>query len=301
MPRRRDDDWDDDDDRPRRRRRHDDYDDDPPPPRKKSNTGLIVGILIGVFVLLCGGLGGVGYLLYVRGKRAVNDAVQTLNDSQDVERSRQNLSQIGRGIHNYENAMGVLPSDSRDGIPKGNAKPTFRPLLSWRVHLLPFIGEDALYRRFKLDEPWDSANNLPLLAEMPAIYGAPEANKRAGPGKTFLRGFTHRGAAFENAPPGLPERKLRFADFQDGLSSTLLVVDAADAVEWTKPDSLEWAEGAPRLGLGGISHRLPFCYVLFGDGSVRKLRKDVPDRTLRALIDRQDGMIVPKDWEFTDY
>src|SRR5262245_42242479 len=99
MPRRRDDDWDDDDDRPRRRRRRDDFDDDRPPPRKeKSSTGLIVGILIGVFVLLCGGVGGVGYLIYVRGKRAVNDAVQTLNDSQDVEKSRQNLSQIGRGI-----------------------------------------------------------------------------------------------------------------------------------------------------------------------------------------------------------
>jgi hypothetical protein len=296
MPRRDKEDW--DDDRPRRRRRpRDDFDDDERPPRrKKSNGGLIIFIMLGVLIFTCGA-GGIGYLLYVQS----NYAVQTYNEGIEVEQSRQKLLLIGQGMHAHHNAIDNLPADSRDSQLRGGAKPTYRPLLSWRVHLLPFIGEEALYRRFKLDEPWDSANNLPLLAEMPAVYGAPEANKRAGPGKTYYRGFTHVGAAFENAPPGGPERKLRFADFTDGLGNTLLVVDAAEAVEWTKPDDFAWSEGTPRPGLGGIVHRLPMCHVLFGDGSVRQLRKDVPDRTLRGLIGRQDGMVVPKDWEFKDY
>ncbi len=46
-----------------------------------------------------------------------------------------------------------------------------KPLLSWRVALLPYIEQDALYRQFKLDEPWDSEHNKKLIAQMPKIYG----------------------------------------------------------------------------------------------------------------------------------
>lgn len=45
-----------------------------------------------------------------------------------------------------------------------------RTLVSWRVHLLPYLGHADLYEQFKLDEPWDSSNNLPLLDKMPDIF-----------------------------------------------------------------------------------------------------------------------------------
>ena len=43
------------------------------------------------------------------------------------------------------------------------------PLLSWRVAILPFIGEQNLYNRFRLDQPWDSPHNIALLPLMPAL------------------------------------------------------------------------------------------------------------------------------------
>lgn len=299
MPR-RDDDFD-DDERPQRRQRPDDFDDDDrPPPRKKSSTGLVIAILTGVLLLCCGGAGGVGIWLYNRGKKVVKEVVEGARETVESEQSHGNLQQIGSAIHQHVNVTGSLPTDSRDvdNPRKAGGKPSGRPLLSWRVHILPYLGEEALYRRFKLDEPWDSQNNRPLLAQMPAVYITPEAGKRAGPGKTYYRGFTHKGAAFEKAPvPGAP-LKLNFgASFPDGLTITLLVVEAGEAVEWTKPDDFDWSPGRPRPELGGISPKLPYCYILMGDGSVRKLRKDVPDQTLRWLIDRMDGNVIPNNWE----
>ena len=44
--------------------------------------------------------------------------------------------------------------------------------LSWRVHLLPYLGEEELYRRFRHAEPWFSDHNSKLIERMPAVYGA---------------------------------------------------------------------------------------------------------------------------------
>jgi hypothetical protein len=165
--------------------------------------------------------------------------------------------------------------------------------------LLPFLEEDNLWRQFKLDEPWDSPNNLKLLNHMPAVYGTPEANKRAGPGKTYYRGFSHKRAIFEAPKPRDPPTRFRIpASFPDGTANTIAVVEAGDPVEWTKPEDLDWSPGRPRPALGGLNPNLPFVQVLFMNASVWKMRRDVPDQTLRWLIDPADGNIIPPDWQY---
>src|SRR5262249_22169179 len=58
-------------------------------------------------------------------------------------RSQNNLKQILLGFHQYHDKYNFLPRDiSSCG----------KPLLSWRVAILPFIGQDELYKQFKLDE-----------------------------------------------------------------------------------------------------------------------------------------------------
>src|SRR5262245_18353187 len=52
-------------------------------------------------------------------------------------KSSNNLKQIGIAFHNYAETHGEFPNNTFD--PSGN------PLLSWRVHILPFIEQDALY------------------------------------------------------------------------------------------------------------------------------------------------------------
>src|SRR5207244_13088094 len=74
----------------------------------------------------------------------------------DVARSKNKLKQIGLAFLNYEGVNGHFPTAaSHDNNGKA--------LLSWRVALLPYLEADALYREFKLEEPWDSEHNKKLL------------------------------------------------------------------------------------------------------------------------------------------
>lgn len=300
---------DDDDDRPRRRRPRDDddddrssrsrrrYDDDDDPPRrrpkKKSNLGLILGIIGGVLFLMCAG-GGYAIWQFAKGaKKGFDQAMATADDAQESEASRQNLKRIGLAMHNHNDMLGSLPQNSYG--PPGNMQ---RPLLSWRVHLLPYLQEDALYRQFNLNEPWDSPANKPLLSRMPAVYGSPGARVKAGDGKTFYRGFSNRGGIFEKPQaPGQPAPRFNMASVPDGLSNTIFVIDAGEAIEWTRPDDIDWSPGRPKPSLGGAYPNVPWVMVLMGSGFVTKMRRDVPDQTLRLLIDRQDGMLIPAGWE----
>src|SRR5262249_45964342 len=82
-----------------------------------------------------------------------------------------NLKTLGVAFHNYHNDHGHFPAaalTSKDG----------KPLLSWRVALLPYLGHAKLYGEFRQDEPWDSPHNLRLLAKMPSVYACPSEPSR---------------------------------------------------------------------------------------------------------------------------
>jgi hypothetical protein len=83
-------------------------------------------------------------------------------DAAQRQRSLKNLQTILLAIHAYHDVHKQLPADVTDKAGK--------PLLSWRVELLPFLNEDNLYKQLKRDEPWDSPHNLRLLAKMPDVY-----------------------------------------------------------------------------------------------------------------------------------
>lgn len=156
------------------------------------------------------------------------------------------------------------------------------PLLSWRVALLPYLGEEELYKQFKLDEAWDSLHNKQLLARMPAVY-ASRWNDR--PWLTRFQVFAGDGAIL-NLRNGS-----RKADVRDGLATTVLLVEAPErlGVHWTKPHDLPFQPRLPDgLFSGGKALSLP---VLTGDGAVRNLyNKTEPE--IRPLITRDGGEAV---------
>jgi RNA polymerase sigma factor (sigma-70 family) len=105
-----------------------------------------------------------------------------------------NLKQLMIAMHNYEAAYGHLPGNIRDKNGKA--------LLSWRVAILPFIEQEALYRAFKFDEPWDSEHNLKLMAQMPPILRVGFEPK--GSTHTYYQVFEGPGTPFgpSRFPPG---------------------------------------------------------------------------------------------------
>ena len=83
----------------------------------------------------------------------------------ELKASAKNLKQIGIAYHSYVDTYGRCPDNILDGDNK--------PILSWRVVLLPYLEEEKLFKEFKLDEPWDSKTNKPLIEKLPKVYKKP--------------------------------------------------------------------------------------------------------------------------------
>ena len=206
-------------------------------------------------------------------------AVQKVRAAAARAQCQNNLKQIGLALHDYHDVHGALP-------PAAICDKNGKPLLSWRVAILPFIEQDQLYKQFHLDEPWDSEHNKALIQFMPKTYALPADKAKHDPPATYYRVFVDNGAMFDL------KRGVTFAQVTDGLSNTLMVVEAADAVPWSKPDELDYdPQKAPKLGF----HFGDRANVLLGDGSVRAIRKTLPERTLHLLIQRSDGQPVVID------
>jgi hypothetical protein len=207
-------------------------------------------------------------------------AVQKVREAANRTVCSNNLKQLALAMHNYQRVHGRLPpaaSQSKDG----------KPLLSWRVLLLPYLEHESLYKQFKLDEPWDSPHNQRLLAQMPSVFNDPSA-PTLEQSTTYYQVFVGKGTAFES-PQGH-----RLQDFPDGTSNTLLIVEAATAVPWTKPVDLSYAPDQPLPKLGG-QHLGGFNAAL-ADGSVRLIPQQTKDQVLRALITRNGGEKLPPDF-----
>ncbi len=199
-------------------------------------------------------------------------------------RSSNNLKQIGLALHSFYDDKGYLPPAvvyDKDG----------HPLYSWRILILPYIEESSLYQKFHLDEPWDSQHNLPLSQETPHTYRSHFHTNEDG--HTAYQALIGPGTAFER--PGLT-----WADFPDGLGSTIMVAEAGDLVPWAKPIDLVYDPAGP-LPRFNTKHYKPL-YLLdrevwgrrgfaacFADTSVHFVQNSTKEQLIRAVITRNGG------------
>jgi hypothetical protein len=165
-----------------------------------------------------------------------------------------------------------------------------KPLLSWRVALLPYLGEEKLYKEFHLNEAWDSPHNRKLIARMPAVFRGPSWRLNAQ-GKTVYLAPTGATTAWPGGPKGL-----RFpASITDGTSNTIFLVmaDDAHAVEWTRPVDLTIDPGKPHAGLG---RQTGAFLVGMADGSAHPVQPKISKETLAAAFTPSGGEVLGPDW-----
>ncbi|MCE9606523.1 MAG: DUF1559 domain-containing protein [Planctomycetia bacterium] len=186
-------------------------------------------------------------------------AVQKARETAASASSLNNLRQITLAMILYATEKGTLP-------PRVIKSPAGKPLLSWRVAILPYLDENALYEQFHLDEPWDSEHNKTLLKLMPKAYAHPGAGGRPGASNTQYQIPTGKGTVYDaSQPPKLEDGKA----FGEGTSNTILIVEtsAEKQVPWSKPDDITLTSESPADDLN--RNRNGTINVGFADGSVR--------------------------------
>lgn len=191
----------------------------------------------------------------------------------EVVAARNNIKQIALATINYADTFGgTMPTDITDKDGK--------PLLSWRVAILPYMELENVYRLFKLDESWDSADNKKLIEKLPAIYAPIRVKAKAG--ETFYQRFNGADALFgAGKQPKFP------ASIRDGTTMTILVVEAGDPVIWTKPADITYDAKKPLPKLGGMfdgNFNVGRC-----DGSALWVKKGFDEKVLRAAITPNAG------------
>jgi hypothetical protein len=191
------------------------------------------------------------------------------------------LERLVRAMHVYHDDHGSFP-------PSASTDRAGKPLLSWRVALLPHLGEKELYEQFHLNEPWDSLHNRKLLAKIPSAYASVDRPSKVAHG-TFYQVFVGEGCLFETG------KRVAFQDVTDGTVSTIAVIAAAKAVPWTKPVDLPYAAGRPLLSFTGGMIEDGLISFATADSAVHVIPNafgETKEREFRAAITRNGGELV---------
>ncbi|WP_439631817.1 DUF1559 family PulG-like putative transporter [Gemmata sp.] len=201
--------------------------------------------------------------------------------------AKNNVKQLALAMHNFESANGYLP-----GEVAGDKNKPFA--WGWRLHVLPYLEQGPLYNKLDTTKPWDDPVNLKVLEEMPMPKVFEHPGRPAPKGHTYFRIFSLPKGAKGTDLPLFEEGKRgpRITDVTDGLSNTLMIVEAGEAVPWYKPDVLAYDGKLPLPQLGDKDADL-FLAAL-ADGSVRTFKPNkLGEKTLRALITRAGGEVIP--------
>lgn len=177
-----------------------------------------------------------------------------------------NMKEIMLAVHNHASAR-------KESIPTDIMSDEGKRLLSWRVAALDYTEEQALYRQFHLDEPWDSEHNLKLAKQIPDMYRDPDpaiVRKLKEPWYTTFLGVAGPGTVFDGSGD------MTFKNITDGTSNTVFLVEVTpeQAVPWTKPADWEVDFEKPFDGVERKDRQGFVCG--FCDGSARYIATDHP-------------------------
>lgn len=191
--------------------------------------------------------------------------------------SSNNLKQLALAMHNYAATYGDFPPAvlyHANGTPR-----------SWRIEMLPYLEEVTLYQAYRKDEPWDSEHNKTVLAKMPSVFRSPGGDENTKNSSYFV--LTGEGTIFGR------KEGTKFQEILDGTSNTILIVEAAREIPWTKPEDIPFIAQGDLPKLGGF--RKDVFGVAMADGSVRALPINFDPAILRALIQMNDGQVISLD------
>lgn len=238
-----------------------------------------------ILIAVIAGVGGIS-LVFALLIPAVRSAQSTALKSQ----SSANLKAIAAALQKYEDTYGSFP-------PAYIADAKGKPMHSWRVLLLPYLGYQHVYDRYNFNFAWDSPENAQLLSMMPTEYASPADPDAALQFETSYMVITGSETMF---PDGKSTPRV---DVTDGFADTILVVETCAAgVSWMEPKDLDASlmqfkiNGREGMEIG--SKQPGGAHVLTVDGESHFLPDEAPPEVIRAMTTIRGNEFIP--WELLE-
>jgi hypothetical protein len=226
-----------------------------------------------------------------------------VSDREPVHRNdcQNTLQSLGAALQLYHDAHGSFP-------PAYISDDNGRPAHSWRVLVLPFLGQQAIYDEYHFDEPWDGPNNSQLqqkyARELGRVLSCPYDRRINSPSASYFA-VVGPHAAWAGGS-GCKES----TDFPDGLLKTVLLVEVYESgISWFEPRDLDidkmcfGVNDPSKCGIRSFhrtntywTHAIKsrFAHALYADGTVGELAETIPPRIVRALLTRDAGEEVSR-------
>ncbi len=256
--------------------------------------GLVVAIVIaGFYALVSTGKGCASSLVEILVVMTVIGllialllpATQSAREAARRSQCSNNLKQIGLALHNYHDTYGQFPPAA---IGPYNVSRDRQ--FSWIVAILPFLEQQPLYDKLRLDLPCDHPHNVAVLQIAPtALFcpsdPAPSATLEGFPKTSYVAvtgADSTLGAGSTRGVIGF-EGGLRLEEIVDGANNTIMVAEVTDGGPWFAGGS-----GTARRIDDWVQKRTWSQHpgggsFVFADGSVRFLSSATEPHTLRHL------------------
>ena len=203
---------------------------------------------------------------------------EILKAESNLDYSMSKMNQIGFAMHAMAEKKEQLPARA---ITSGEGK----PLLSWRVAILPYLDQETgrLFKRFKLDESWDSPHNIKLLAEMPLVFKSPGSTNGDNTKSNYVMP-TGEETVFEGFKTPSIQSSLTFI--------SMLEVEDSHAVPWTKPADYDIAQYPEGLQAHQQLDIFPaFIWLNAKSDRTRKMHFDISEEVLNQFWEGDEPVV----------
>lgn len=209
-----------------------------------------------------------------------------------------NLKQLTLALHNYRDAHGCFP-------PAYIADADGKPMHSWRVLILPYMEQQALYVKYDFSEPWDGPNNRKLAGVSVSAYVCPSSKNSA-----ISAPKTDYVAVVGPSTMWVKDKAITLGEISDGAGYTIMLVEIANSdINWMEPRDLSFEEALrginPKSGVGISSphvwdngyfyHDTALANAAFADGTVHSLPEGLSAEMLEALLTVNGGEVVDEE------
>ncbi|MCE5267015.1 MAG: DUF1559 domain-containing protein [Planctomycetaceae bacterium] len=220
----------------------------------------------------------------------VPPALQVAREASRRSQCISNLQRIGAAMLQYESAHGCFP-------PAFIADKNGKPMHSWRVLILPYLGCQDLYSRYRFDEPWNGPHNATLARQMPSVYYCPSQSAPPGEKTSYAMLVGPHGISDGPTAHGI-------SDSNGEPARTMIVAECGGAnLNWTEPRDIDAGtmtalssasgETQPSADVTNSWHR-GVANVLFCDGHVSTISRLIDRKVLetQTRIDKEPAQVA---------